>query len=321
MPRGIIGWLLRGLAAVGLVALVALWILAQPLSETPLPTPTPTLTPTLTLTPTATNTPTPTATQTPTPTPTPTITPSPTPACTETTGRVESHTYPSQTTGNEETYRIYLPPCYDYAGQTDHRYPVLYLLHGWPYDDAHWDSLGVDEAANVGIQADVLPPFLIVMPKGNEVEYIRTSGGEHSFEGLIVNDLIPHVDTTYRTWAEREGRAIGGISRGGVWSLEIGFMHPGLFGIVGAHSPALSVNLAAPAYDPFYLLSGPSVNMLRIYLDAGETDWAQEGTQELHQALDAQGIAHQFVVHSGGHADGLWEANMVEYIAFYAAAW
>lgn len=313
--RHILGWLLRGLVAVGLIGIIALWMLAQPLSETPPPT----LTPTPTFTPTATATPVPTAT--PTPTLTPTITPSPAPACTETIGRVELHTYPSQTTGNEEGYRIYLPPCYDYVGQADHRYPVLYLLHGWPYDDAHWDSLGADEAANVGIHADVLPPFIIVMPKGTEAKYVGTSGGDHSFEGQIINDLIPHVDATYRTWAEREGRAIGGISRGGVWSLEIGFMHSGLFAAVGAHSPALSVNLASRAYDPFYLLSGPSVNMLRIYLDAGETDWAKEGTQALHEALNAQGLAHEFVVHPGGHAGGLWEANMVEYIAFYTATW
>ena len=198
---------------------------------------------------------------------------------------------------------------------------MLYLLHGWPYDDAHWDSLGVDEAANVGIQADVLPSFIIVMPKGNEARYIRTSGGDRSFEGQVVNDLIPHVDATYRTLAEREGRAIGGISRGGVWALEIAFLHSGLFAAVGAHSPALSVNLAPQPYDPFYLLTGPSVDMLRIYLDAGDTDWARDSTQALHEALDEQGIANEFVVHPGGHTNGLWEANMVEYLAFYTTGW
>ncbi|MBN1657845.1 MAG: hypothetical protein JXA93_05560 [Anaerolineae bacterium] len=320
MRRGLGGWLLYGLIVVGLTAVGGLWVLARPLPETPPPTLTPTPTPTNTPTPT------PTSTPTPTPTPTPTITPTPTPACTDTTGRVEQHTYPSQTTGSEETYRIYLPPCYDYAdqigaGQSDQRYPVLYLLHGWPYDDAHWDSLGADEAADVGIQAHTLSPFIIVMPKGTETPYIGSSGGDHSFEGLIVNDLIPHIDAVYRTQVEREGRAIGGISRGGVWALEIGFLHPGLFAAVGAHSPALSVNLAPPPYDPFYLLTGPSVDMLRIYLDAGDADWAQEGTQALHEALEAQGIAHEFVAHPGRHANGLWEANMVEYIAFYAAAW
>lgn len=315
MHRVLGGWLLRGLAAAGLIVIIALWMLAQPLPETPPPT----LTLTPTPTPTATNTP--TSTPTPTPTPTPTITPSPTPACTETRGQVEQLTYFSQTTGSEEAYRVYLPPCYDFPTQVDQRYPVLYLLHGWPYDDSHWDRLGADEAADVGFQADVLPPFIMIMPRGREAPYIRTSGGERSFEGQIVNDLIPHVDATYRTRAEREDRAIGGISRGGVWALEISFLHSGLFAAVGAHSPALSVNLAPQPYDPFYLLGEPSVGLLRIYLDAGDADWAREGTQALHGALDKQGIAHEFVVHNGAHTNSLWEANMVEYLAFYTASW
>ncbi len=320
MSRSLTSWLLRGLAALGLIMIVALWMLAQPLPETPPPTLTPTITPTPTITSTPTNTPTPTLT--PTPTPTPTITPSPTPACTESVGRVEQHSYPSQTSGEEDAYRIYLPPCYGYETLVnDRRYPVLYLLHGWPYDDAHWHNLGVDKAADAGIQAGVLPPLIIVMPKGQEAPYVRTSGGERSFEGQVVNDLIPHVDATYHTLARRGGRAIGGISRGGVWSLEIGFLHSGLFAAVGAHSPALSVNLAPQVYSPFYLLNGPSVGMLRIYLDAGDADWAREGTQELSEALNEQAIGHEFVVHAGGHTDELWEANVVEYLAFYAAGW
>jgi len=336
MRRG--GWLLRGLLVLALAMLIALWVLVRPLPETPPPTLilTPTLIPTLTLTPTLppTHTPTPTPsstpTLTPTPTPTPTITPTPTPACTETTGRVEQRTYFSQTTGDEQTYRVYLPPCYEQAGR---RYPVLYLLHGWPYGDSHWDNLGAGKAADAGIQAGVLRPsgdlrpsgglrpFIIVMPGGSERLYVNTCGGDHSFEGQVVNDLIPHVDGTYRTRVEREGRAIGGISRGGVWALEIGFMHPDLFATVGAHSPALSVNLAPPPYDPFYLLGEPGVATLRIYLDAGDTDWARETTQALHEALDKQGLANEFVVHSGGHQNDLWEANVAEYLAFYAAGW
>jgi enterochelin esterase-like enzyme len=232
---------------------------------------------------------------------------------------VEQRTYPSQTTEREEPYRIYLPPDYD---QTGERYPVLYLLHGWPYDESHWDSLGADEAADASIQEGALPPFIIVMPGADpEGLYIDTSGGDHSFEGQVVSDLIPHVDGTYRTWAERAGRAIGGISRGGVWSLEIGFRNAELFAAVGGHSPALSLNLASPTYDPFHLLGEPGVATLRIYLDAGDADWALESTQALHEALDGQEIAHEFVVHAGSHEDGLWAAHVAEYLAFYAAGW
>jgi enterochelin esterase-like enzyme len=310
MRRSWTGWLLRGLAAVIVAAIVALWVLVKPLPECPLPTATPTCVPT--------PTPTPTTMGMPTPTPTPTITPTPTPNCAETAGRMEQHVYFSQTTRNEEPYRIYLPPCYD---QTDHRYPTIYLFHGWPYHAADWDDLGINEAADAGISDGALPPFIIVLPRGSEDMYVNTSGGDHSFEGQIVNDLIPHVDGGYRTRAGREGRAIGGISRGGVWALEIGFRHADIFAAVGAHSPALSVNLAPPAHDPFHLLEEPGVARLHIYLDTGDVDWTRESTQALHETLDKQGIANEFVVHSGDHEKALWSANVVEYLTFYTAAW
>jgi len=315
-------WPVVGLAVAALATIFALWILAQPLPDPPTPTPTPTFTPTLSPTPTPTATPTPTPTPTSTPTPTPTDTPTPTPTltpvCTETTGRVEQRTYFSQTAGDEQPYYVYLPPCYD---QTVRRYPVLYLLHGWPYDEAHWISLGADEAADAGIADGTLPPFIVVLPGGSERLYVNTSGGDRSFEGQVVNDLIPHVDETYRTWAGREGRAIGGISRGGVWALEIGFLHADLFAAVGAHSPALTVNLAPPPYDPFHLLREPGVETLRVYLDTGDVDWTRKSTQALHEALDKQGIVHQFAVHSGRHENEMWAPNVAEYLAFYAARW
>jgi enterochelin esterase-like enzyme len=246
------------------------------------------------------------------------VSPVETPATVTLVGRVDEHTYFSATSGGEEFYRIYLPPNYD---QSERRYPVLYLLHGWPYEAAHWDGLGTEETADVNIQSGALPPFIIVQPKGTERLYINTSGGDHSFEGQVVNDLIPHIDATYRTWAAREGRAIGGISRGGVWALEIGFRYPDIFSIVGGHSPALSVNLAPPAHDPVYLLEDPRVATLRIYLDAGDADWAMEDTQELHETLSARGIPHQFAEHAGGHAAGLWTASVVEYLTFYTQEW
>ena len=324
-----------------LATIVILWMLAKPLPETPLSTPTPTRTRTPTSTPKSSPTPTPTATFTPIPTSLPTLTPPPTPTVlpegptalptTEVieapivhpdiplAGRVEQHTYSSRITGLEEPYRIYLPPDYDASGR---RYPVLYLFHGWPYDESHWDNLGVDETADAAIQAGTLPPFIIVLPGADpDGIFVKTAGGDYSFEAQVVIDLVPHIDATYRTQAVREGRAVGGISRGGVWSLEIGFRHADMFAAVGGHSPALKYNQAPDVYNPFNLLDQPRVAELRIYLDAGDTDWALEGTQALHEALDAKGIPNQFAIHSGGHSDGLWAANLGEYLSFYAAGW
>ena len=340
-------WLLRGLVVLALVSIAALLVMVRPLQEAPHPTATPTRksreTPTLeqpTLIPSRTPLPTATPMPTLTPSPTPTITPSPAPTAvaTEATtttasiitapimhpdaklaGRVEQHTYHSTVTNREEPYRIYLPPGYD---SSDQSYPVLYLIHGLPYDESHWDNLGADDIADANIQAGGLPPFIIVMPgAAPDSIFVTTAGGEHSLEGQIVIDLIPHVDATYRTQTVREGRAIGGISRGGVWSLEIGLRHADMFAAVGGHSPALKYNLAPQMYDPFYLLEEPGVSDLRIYLDAGDTDWALQDTQRLHEAISAKGIPSQFVVHPGGHSDGLWGVHMGEYLAFYAAGW
>lgn len=350
MRRGLGVWLMRALVVVGLAALILLGGLVLPLSAPTFPTLTPTLTltprPTATDTstplPTATFTPRPTATSTPTPTPTPTSTPTPRPSPTPTvmpasptaetasaetsvvsatfelTGLVEQQVYTSQVTGQQEAYHIYLPPGYD---QGEQRYAVLYLLHGWPLEAADWEQAGIYEAVDAGIQAGTLPPFIIVLPQGRERIYINTAGGDHSFEGQLLTDLIPHIDGAYRTRAERAGRAVGGISRGGVWALEISFRHPDLFTVVGAHSPALSANRAPPVYDPFNLMKEPGVETLRIYLSAGDRDWAWKSTKALHEALTKQGIASSFEVHEGVHRYALWSEHLSEYLTFYTAAW
>lgn len=301
-----------------------------------LPTHTPTATPPATPLPTATATPSPVPSFTPTPLATPTPVPSPTakpsatpvPVATVATqqatraplaGRVEQGVYLSQVTGREESYRVYLPPGYD---QMDRRYPVLYLLHGWPYDERHWDNLGVDEVADARIVNGTLPPCIIVLPGADpNGVYVNTSGGAQSFEQQLVNELMPHIDATFRSVQTREARAIGGISRGGVWALEIAFQHPDAFGSVGAHSPALPANRAPPVYDPFVLLKQPGVEALRVYLSAGDVDWTRQATGELHQALNGRGIPSQFVVHAGAHVDQQWALHIDEYLTFYVAGW
>jgi len=293
---------------------------------------------TLAPSPTPTSTPTPDPTLPPSPTPTdtpvPTWTPTPqAPALTATAelttsawletytlaGRVEQGSYASHVTARQEPYRVYLPPGYD---EQDRRYPVLYLLHGWPYDESHWDVLGVDETADARIVDGTMNPLIIVLPGADAGGlYVTTSGGPGSFEEQLVNELVPTIDATYRTVQTREARAIGGISRGGVWSLEIAFRHPDVFAIVGAHSPALSANRAPSYYDPFVLLREPGVAGLRIYLSAGDADWARQATANLHEVLEREGLNSQLALHDGGHRDELWRAHVGEYLAFYAAGW
>jgi len=262
---------------------------------------------------------TPTRTATPTPIPTATATPTPTPTCTDAHGRVETGSYFSRVLGRDLPLRVYLPPCY---GSSDRRYPVLYLLHGYPFGESHWDLLGADDVADDGIRSAAYPPFIIVMPNcDTEGIFVETSGGDSSVEGLIVDDLVPAIDAAYLTWAEREGRAIGGVSRGAVWSLEIGFRRPDLFSVVGAHSPALAVNYPHPLYDPLILATDPGVQELRIWLDAGDEDWARGGAEQLHRVLEEAGVPHEYTVGEGEHVNPYWSQMLPAYLAFYAAGW
>ena len=216
-------------------------------------------------------------------------------------------------------YAIYFPPCYD----TRLRYPVVYLMHGTPFDERHWLDLGLPAAADAAITSRRVPPFIVVLPRGDlNGSFDNTSGGPGSWEQVMVEELIPYIDTVYNTLGTKEGRAIGGISRGAVWALSIAFRYPDLFSAIGGHSSALAVNLAPPAFDPLEIAQTDQANALkglRILLDSGDTDWALQQTAELHAILDQRGIPNTFVVGRGPHAAAYWSSQIDTYVDFYGS--
>jgi enterochelin esterase-like enzyme len=238
--------------------------------------------------------------------------------CQETIGQVADETYFSDVSGTKQTYIVYVPPCYDV---TPTRYPTIYLIHGAGVDDTHWESLGVFKAMDEGIQAGKLAPAIIVLPSGDADLFMNTSGDSGSYEAQIADELIPTVDNLFRTDPRPEMRAIGGISRGGVWSLEIGFRHPGLFNIVGGHSPCLNLNGAPPEFDPLKMTDKPTLKTQRIFLDAGDRDECKIGADEQHLALENSGVAHVYKIWPGGHENALWEAHLGDYLDFYTQTW
>lgn len=250
-----------------------------------------------------------------TPVSTPTVTQA-SAACAE-KGETVIGSYLSQVTGLVHRYRVYLPPCYDDNGPA---YPALYIFHGSAQNDSHWDNLGLDEAAEQAILIGEIPPLLIIMPDGGQIAQ-STSGGAGSFEQLILTDLLPHVESSYCVWPEAEGRAIGGLSRGGYWALEIAFRNPSEFAAVGGHSAALLDVAAGPAVNPqTTALTGNLLN-LRIYLDIGRDDWVFENTYRLHEDMVAAGIPHVWRLNEGGHNDAYWSAHAPEYLRWYAESW
>jgi enterochelin esterase-like enzyme len=214
-------------------------------------------------------------------------------------------------------YRIYLPPCYGLDGRV---YPTLYLLPGNIHSDTIWDELGIDEAAENAILGQAIPPLLIVMPEGGQTAN-NTSGGPYSYEGVILNDLIPFIEATYCAWSEAAGRAIGGLSRGGYWALEIAFRHPAHFVSVGGHSAALLDIAAGPELNPQYTGLNNNLGSLRIYLDIGANDYVMANIRRLHEDMAAAGIPHTWVLNEGRHENAYWAAHIADYLTWYTTAW
>ncbi len=250
----------------------------------------------------------------PTPTSSPTSTQLPT--CDQ-SGRIVRGRFPSALAPPDFAYRIYLPPCY---GQEGRVYPLLFMLPGSIHDDSIWDQLGLDEAAEQAIDDGIIPPLLVVMPGGGHLA-LNSSGGPYSYEGLIINELLPYIESNYCAWSNPEGRAIGGFSRGGYWALEIAFRNPIQFASVGGHSAALVDTYAGPQLDPKYTALSNDLSMLRIYLDAGQNDWYLPQLQVLHDNLLAAGKDHTWVIQEGRHEDTYWSAHVTDYLAWYAKPW
>lgn len=136
--------------------------------------------------------------------------------------------------GREMKYMVLLPEGY---WESEERYPVLYLLHGFSQNYTVWPRMGVPEYT-AGLD------LIVVMPDAGNSWYINwaksAEGQKNDWETYIVHDLIEHVDETFRTIPRREGRAINGLSMGGYGALTLALRHPGLFCAAGSHSGALT---------------------------------------------------------------------------------
>lgn len=247
-------------------------------------------------------------------------------SCPQPAGQLITETLDSNVTVVPITVHIYLPPCYDPEHYT---YPTLYLIHGTAFEQGGWLYDGVPRVADVQMSLGVLPPFIIVMPgadmrAGDASKYSWTNTGPGSYDDFVVNELIPYIDQNYSTWASREGRAIGGISRGGYWAIEIAFAHPDLFSAVAGHSPSVFTQLVGvpPNFSMLSLArSVDELHDLRIWLDAGDADWAKVDMQKLMGDLDDAGVSYYAEVGEGGHEDSYWTSRVPDYLAFYSASW
>jgi S-formylglutathione hydrolase FrmB len=223
---------------------------------------------------------------------------------------VTHHTLESPSMKRMVGYCVYLPP--GYSEHPDRRYPVIYHLHGAGGNELR--TLYSAEVLHEGILRGKWPEMIVVFPNGGRATMYQDSGdGRYMAETLIVRELIPHIDATYRTIADRKARCIEGFSMGGRGSTHLAMRYPEFFGSLFNQSGNVyhvsDVSKAPNPYlgsDPVRLQANdPYLNLqknlefiranLRIQVACGTADPEHIVTvREYHQALLAAGIEHAY---------------------------
>tara|TARA_Y100000385_G_scaffold122406_1_gene127216 strand:- start:881 stop:1831 length:951 start_codon:yes stop_codon:yes gene_type:complete len=142
---------------------------------------------------------------------------------------IDHETFRSESMGTDVGYCIYLPPGYESTAGSGKRYPVVYYLHGGR-PGSELKSVGLSALIDEAIRSKRIRPMIYVFVNGGPMshyDYPQIKDGQG--ESVFIDELVPHVDTRYRTIASREGRGIEGFSQGGRGTTRIMFRHPELF--------------------------------------------------------------------------------------------
>lgn len=143
--------------------------------------------------------------------------------------RVERRTFESAAAKAKVSYHIYTPE--DYDKDKERRFPVLYWLHGSSGGLPGIKPLS--EFFDEAIRKGNMPPVLVVFPNGLELSmWCDSKDGRVPMETVVVKELVPLIDKSFRTLANRNGRIIEGFSMGGYGAARLGFLYPDTFGAI-----------------------------------------------------------------------------------------
>ena len=241
--------------------------------------------------------------------------------------RIRYETLWSDRVAQRVSYHVFVPVAYD--EMVEQRFPVLYWLHG-----SGGGLDGIQPLASRfarAMQVGKMPAMLVVFPNGLELSmWADAKDGSVPVESVLILDLIPHIDRTFRTDPGRNGRFLEGFSMGGYGAARLGFKYCDLFSRVSilAGGPLQEEFDESPRTSPerreevfrktygadmaYYRSLSPWVlaeenapflaERTRIRLVIGETDEMREINQRFHTHLSELGVPHEYVVVPGvGH--------------------
>lgn len=262
-------------------------------------------------------------------------------------GAVASITYYSTALGRFRRMQVYTPPGYELGGQ---KYPVFYLLHGSGDNDNAWPSVG-----RAGFILDNLiatkkaKPMIVAMPAGHTTT--STFGGgrgapaagagaaaaprQDEFYEDFTKDVMPYVEKNYRVIANRNDRAIAGLSMGGSQTLNVAFMNLAKFAYIGVFSsgaslgggrggrgaaPGAAAAPAAPAPPDWETIHKADLDNAAlkkgtklIWLSTGVDDGLIANTRTTVELLKKHGFAPVFKESPGAHTWINWRNYLTEF--------
>lgn len=231
-------------------------------------------------------------------------------------GEIRTHWYQSNSLNGLRRLTVYTPPGYD--GNVQTRYPVVYLFHGANADENAWYRLGrVNLILDNLLAAGSARPFIVVMPFGYGVPPGASGGqGQNTaqFSRDLIEDVIPYIQSNYRTLTDPDHRAIVGLSMGGGEALSIGLNHIDLFSYVGGFSSGLGRSTDFPnTYAA--LIADPDAANRKIHLlwvGCGRDDGAFAASKSFSDFLTENKIRHTFHESGGAHTWMVWRRYLYE---------
>jgi putative tributyrin esterase len=253
--------------------------------------------------------------------------------------KVDTLQIPSAAMNKVYKAAVVLPNSY---AKSKANYPVLYLLHGAYGHFSDWlkSTPNKETVKNLADQYNLI----IVMPEGENFGfYINSPVNKSSqFETYIIEEVIPKIDKTYRTAANKNGRAITGLSMGGHGALYLSTRHSELFAAAGSMSGVVDLgNIWDPnsadrkkmmeqafgngdvpreTYASFAVINMTDkmrTNKLPLFIDCGVDDFLIELNRELHRRLVYEKIPHEYTERPGAHTWEYWENALPYQLLFF----
>jgi len=263
---------------------------------------------------------------------------------------LENEIIQSDIFNREIYYSVLLPENYNTSQDS---FPIVYLLHGYGDDQAAWSEYGLIQYYS-DLYASENGPMIFVMPQGFNSYYVNRYNGSVPYMDFFTKELIPEIDSIYRTIKDKEHRAVMGYSMGGYGALIMPAKNPDIFKtgvllsmsfrtdsqymtepqevfdsqwgpIFGGTGTSGTQRLTDyfQSYSPFHFFNDPgaqSLAGLNFYIDCGDDEETlSETSGELHNLLRDLDFPHEYRMNNGGHSWDYWHKELPEalrYIGF-----